>query len=105
MPRKATTFDLIRPGILMTQMIVEANFVIALRFWGTLGAWKMGKNETRRMLTEKIAAAQASGRAMTKATLAGATPGEVATAGLQPVRRRTRANAERLTRAATGTSK
>ncbi len=101
MARKPTPFDLIRPGILMAQMMAEANLVIALRMWGMAGAWKMAPGEKQRMMTEKVSAAQASGRAMTKAAMAGATPGEVASAGLAPVRRRTRANAERLTREAT----
>jgi hypothetical protein len=98
--RKPTPFDLIRPSILMTQMIAEANLVIALRMWGMAGAWKMAPGEKQRMVTEKVAAAQASGLAMAKAALSGATPGEVASAGLKPVRRRTRANAARLTRSA-----
>lgn len=101
MARKPTPFDLIRPGILMAQLMVEANLVIALRIWGMAGAWKMAPGENRRMMSEKVSAAQASGRAMAKTAMAGATPGEVVSAGLKPVRRRTQANAERLTRAAT----
>jgi hypothetical protein len=42
---------------------------------------------------------------MTKAAMAVATPGEVASAGLKPVRRRTQANAARLTREATKVQK
>jgi hypothetical protein len=101
MARQPTPFDLIRPSLLMTQMLAEANVVIALRLWGLAGAWHMAPGERRRMVTEKVAAAQASGAAMAKAALAGASPGDVATAGLKPVRRRTKANAARLTRAAT----
>jgi hypothetical protein len=103
--RKPTPFDLVRPGILMAQMMAEANLVIALRMWGMAGAWKMAPGEKQRMVTEKVSAAQASGRAMTKAAMAGGTPGEVASAGLKPVRRRTQANAERLTREATKVQK
>ena len=105
MARKPTPFDLVRPSILLAQMMVEANLVIALRMWGMAGAWKMAPGEKQRMVAEKVSAAQASGRAMTKAAMSGATPGEVASAGLKPVRRRTRANAERLTREATKVQK
>jgi len=101
MARRPTPFDLIRPSILMAQMMAEANLVIALRMWRMAGAWKMAPGEKQRMMSEKVSAAQASGRAMTKAAMAGATPGEVASAGLKPVRRRTQANVERLTREAT----
>lgn len=101
MARHPTPFDLVRPSILMAQMIAEANMVIALRMWGLAGAWQMAPGENQRMMTEKLSAAQASGRAMTRAAMAGATPGEVASAGLKPVRRRTQANVARLTRDAT----
>ncbi len=101
MAKKPTPFDLVRPGLLMMQLVAEANVVIALRLWGMAGGWKMAAGENRRMVTEKMAAAQASGRAMTRAAMAGGTPGDVASAGLKPVQRRTRANAERLTRSAT----
>lgn len=100
MARNPTPFDLVRPGLLLAQMMVEANLVIALRMSGMAGASKMAPQEKSRMLAEKVAAAQASGWAMARATMAGATPAEVAMAGLMPVRRRTRANAKRLTRAA-----
>lgn len=100
MARKPTAFDLVRPGLLAAQMIAEANFVIALRMWGMLGAWRMAPGEYRRMGTEKIAAAQESGRAVARALTSGATPAEMTSAALAPVRRRTRANAARLTRSA-----
>jgi hypothetical protein len=99
--RQPTPIDLIRPGLLMAQMATEASLVIALRMWGMAWAWKMAPGEKARMVTEKVAAAQASSLAMAKAAMSGATPAEVASAGLRPVRRRTKANAARLSRAAT----
>ena len=54
------------------------------------------QGEPMRMVTEKIAAAQASGMAATGAMIRGAHPVKVARVALAPVRRKTRANVRRL---------
>jgi hypothetical protein len=106
MARKTVTpFDLMQPTVLLSQMMVEANMVIAMRLWGMAGGWKMAQGEHLRMIEEKARAAQESGLAMARAVGAGQGPGEVAVAGMKPVRRRTKANVRRLSRAVTGARK
>jgi hypothetical protein len=80
-------------------MMAEAQWVIALRLAGMAGFWPMSASEPSRMVSEKLAAGQASAIAAMKAGMAGGTPGDVALAAIKPLRRRTRANARRLTRA------
>ena len=83
-------------------MMAEAHWVITLRMAGMAGLWAMRKGETDRMLSEKMSAGQDSVAAAMKVGMAGGTPGEVALAALKPLRRRTRANARRLTLQAGG---
>ncbi len=90
--------DFFWPAFQTGMMLFEAQAVIALRLWGMAGGWPMGWQEHVRMVTEKAAAAGESGAAMMRA--AGNGPGAVALAGVKPVRRRTRANVKRLSRAA-----
>lgn len=97
-PRFPQPTDFFWPSFHAGMMLLEAQAVIALRLWGMAGGWPMGWQEHLRMVTEKAAAAGESGAAMMRAT--GKGPGAVALAGVKPVRRRTRANVKRLTRAA-----
>lgn len=91
-------FDYWRASIEATRILAESQLVIGLRLAGMAGFWPMGRAETGRMLAEKIAAGQQSGAAALKASLAGGSLPEIALAAMQPVGRRTRANARRLTR-------
>ena len=100
MPRTPTPFDMIRPAMMMTQMLAEAQVVIALRLWGMAGGWHMAPSENLRMITEKTTAARQSGLAMARAAAKGENPMAVAEAGLKPVSRRTKANVSRLSRGA-----
>ena len=97
-PRLPQPTDFVWPAFHAGMMLAEAQVVIALRLWGMAGGWPMGWQEHVRMVTEKAAAAGESGAAMMRA--AGKGPGAVALAGVKPVRRRTRANVKRLSRAA-----
>jgi hypothetical protein len=99
--RFASPFDLFRPMLVMTQMMMEAQAVIALRLMGMAGAWPMAAGEPLRMVTEKARAAQDAGLAMARAAGSGASAGKVMLAGVKPVRRRTKANVGRLTGQAT----
>ncbi|PZQ99977.1 MAG: antibiotic ABC transporter [Cereibacter sphaeroides] len=85
----------------MTRVMMESQMVIAMRLWGMAGGWPMTAAEQTRMVTEKVAAAQASGLAVARALVSGAGPGKVAMAALKPVRKRTSANVKRLSRAVT----
>lgn len=100
MARKTLTpLDFLQPTILMSQLMVEANMVIAMRLWGMAGGWKMSQGEHSRMVNEKTRAVQESGLAVARAVGAGQGPGAVAMAAMKPMRRRTKANARRLSRA------
>lgn len=83
-------------------MMAEAQTVMTLRMMGMFGLWPMGAGEPGRMVTEKIEALQEAQLALFRAAMKGADPTAMAEAALRPVRRRTRANAERLTRRAEG---
>jgi hypothetical protein len=98
MKRLPTPFDYMAPAMTMTRMLLEAQTVIALRMMGMAGVLPARPGETTRMVTEKVAAAQDAGVAMARAAMAGASPAAITSAGLKPVRRRTRANVARLTR-------
>jgi hypothetical protein len=91
-------FALWRLSVEVTQMTAEANTVIAMRMMGMAGLVPMHKDETARMISEKQDALAASGRAMSRAMMAGKGPTEVMAAGVRPMRTKTRANAKRLTK-------
>ena len=95
-------FDFMRPALEVTRMMVEAQQVIVLRMTGMAGVWSMGSEEHQRMVEEKVAAMTESARAVVVAGMAGKSPGTVAMAAIRPLRRRTRANASRLRKKATG---
>ena len=79
-------------------MTLEAQMIIAMRLGGMAGFWDVTKAENNLMSTEKLAAAQASAFAAAAAMMLGANPVGVALAAIEPVRRKTTANARRLAR-------
>ncbi|MGP3697395.1 antifreeze protein [Rhodobacter sp. NSM] len=81
-------------------MVSEAQTVMALRTLGMMGVLTPHPLENQRMVTEKGLAFAQAAQAATSAAMQGKRPDEVAAAALKPIRRRTRANAARLTRAA-----
>lgn len=97
-----TPASLIRLGLHTGTMLAEAQMVVAMRMLGLMGMWRVSPGENTRMVTEKLAAAQQSALAATRATLAGKPPAVAAALALKPVRRRTRANLTRLARKGPG---
>ncbi len=85
--------QMMRLGLKSSVMMAEAQAVIAMRMFGMMGMWPVSPGENARMVSEKIAAVQEAQMAVMKAAMNGASP-----AALRPVRRRTKANAERLAR-------
>ncbi|MEA5161091.1 MULTISPECIES: antifreeze protein [Cereibacter] len=81
-------------------MVAEAQTVMTLRTLGMMGVLTPHPLENQRMVAEKSVAFAQAAQAATAAAMQGKRPDEVAAAALQPIRRRTRANAARLTRAA-----
>lgn len=96
MARIATPLDWYRLGMKTTQMMAEAQMVMAYRTLGLMGMWAVTPSESRRMIEEKGPIFAKAALAAQKAALSGAAPDQIATAALAPVGRRTRANARRL---------
>jgi hypothetical protein len=88
--------DLLRLSMQTGTMLAQANMVIAMRVWGMAGAWNVTRGENKRMVDEKGTAMLAAGMAAAGAMAQGKGPVDVALAALQPVARKTRANAARL---------
>lgn len=88
--------DTIRLSLQLGLMMYESQMVIAMRLWGMAGLWNVTPEENQRMVSEKADAMLASGLAVQKALISGAHPTRAALAGVRPLRRKTRANAKRL---------
>jgi hypothetical protein len=99
MTRKPSPFALWQTSATFWRLAAEAQTVIALRTLGMAGLWNTGKAENERMVSEKTEAftqsAVASGRAMAR----GASPNQIARAGMKPLARKTKSNVARLTKA------
>lgn len=91
-------FEMMRLSTQTGMMIAEAQWIVAMRLWGMAGAWNVTPGENRRMVAEKGPAMLASAMAAQSAMLRGASPAETMLAAVKPVRRKTRANARRLTK-------
>lgn len=82
----------------LMDMTAEANAVVSMRIGGMMGIWSVTDHENTRMVEEKIDAMTDAQFAMWQSMMRGETPNEVVAAGLEPVRKTTRANAKRLTK-------
>ncbi len=85
-------------GVRTTQMMVEAQTVIAFRLLGMAGGWPVSASESTRMVLEKGPAFMRAYGDATVAAMRGKRPDEIAAAALQPISRKTRSNAKRLRR-------
>ena len=99
MAGKAKPVDIWRAGAAFWTLAAEAQTVIALRTLGMVGAWNTRPSENSRMVSEKTQAFAQSARAATLAMVQGARPDQVATAAMKPLRRKTKSNVARLTKA------
>lgn len=79
-------------------MLAEAQAVIAYRCLGLVGLWPQSPGERQRMVKEKAPAFAASMAAATRSLMAGQSPDKIIDAAVRPIRRKTRANASRLSR-------
>ena len=91
-------FEMMKASMQMGLMMMEAQSVIAMRLSGMAGLWNVTKGENHRMTAEKAPAMMAAAVAAGTALATGATPAAAVLAALKPIRRRTRANAGRLTK-------
>ena len=99
MARKPKATDLWRMQMTFLTMAAEAQTVIALRTLGMMGLWKTGPDEHTRMVEEKKDAFTKSAIASAGAIARGASPDQIAMAGMKPLRQKTRPNVARLTKA------
>ena len=99
MTRKITALGLWRTNVAFMTLAAEAQTVITLRTLGMMGLWNTGKSENQLMVSEKTQAFTQSAHAAAAAIARGARPDQVAIAGLKPLRRKTRTNVARLTKA------
>lgn len=90
--------ELVKLSFEWTRLMWEAQAVIAMRMMAFGGMWGKSPGEEMRMVTEKQKAFWDSHVAMTAATMRGATPTDVLSAGIRPLHRKTKANVKRLTR-------
>ncbi len=81
----------------MTQIAFDSQMVIAMRTAGMMGLVRQDTNEPSRMVLEKADAANEAMTAVIRAAARGARADQVVSAALRPYRRRTKANAKRLT--------
>lgn len=95
-------FEIWQASLTAVTMTAEANMVIAMRVAGFAGLWNVTDAENGRMVSEKTAAAKASGIAAVAAMMRGASPARVALAAMKPVQQRTRANVKRLVKRGPG---
>ncbi len=82
----------------VAQIAFESQVVISFRVAGMMGILPQQSNESHRMVQEKLDAAQEAGFAMFRAATRGASADKIMSAALRPYRRRTKANARRLTK-------
>lgn len=87
-----------RLWVQVAKISMESQMVIALRIAGMMGIIPQQKNESHRMVQEKLDAANESGAAVFKAVTRGASADQVMAAALRPYGRRTSANARRLSK-------
>jgi hypothetical protein len=97
-----TPFDFLRPALEASQIMAESHLVIGLRVAGMAGFWPMGQAETNRMMSEKLTASIDSAGAAMKSGMAGDSLPDLAMAAMKPYRHKTKSNARRLTRKASG---
>lgn len=83
----------------MARIGIESQMIIAMRSAGMCGMLPHAKGENLRMVQEKQEAAAEAMQAAIRSASRGDRADTVLAAALKPYRRRTRANAKRLTRA------
>ena len=92
----ADPFAVVRAGWTLAMLGWETQAVMTMRILGMAGAWSVLPTENARMMSEKAPAFADAAQAATRAAMGGARPEAVAEAWAAPLRRRTSANARRL---------
>ncbi|MEL6564988.1 MAG: antifreeze protein [Pseudomonadota bacterium] len=99
-PSAFDPFDMSANLMNLTYLLAETQAVVGMRVLGMIGAFPVGPTENKRMVAEKISAVTESQVAMWQGALRLQPPQTVLAAGIVPLRRKTRANARRLTKRA-----
>ena len=98
MNRYSGPAEAIRASTDMMLLAWEAQMVMAMRLAGMAGLWSVMPSESNRMVSEKGPAFAEAALAASRAMIRGAPPAALAQAWMRPIRRRTGANARRLSR-------
>ena len=99
MARNPKATDLWRMQMTFLTLAAEAQSVIAMRTLGMMGLWNTSAGENDRMVSEKTEAFTKSAMATAGAIARGASPDQIAMAGMKPLRAKTKPNVARLTKA------
>jgi len=102
MARMPTPLALYLAGLRTAQVQAQSAMVVGLRMAGMAGVWAMPPSEWARMVTEKQTAFAEAGRRMAVAAMSGASPLAIQQRGMQPISRKVRGNARRLSRKVAG---
>ena len=98
MSRYSGPAEAIRATADMMLLTWEAQMVMAMRIAGMAGWWSVVPSENARMVNEKAPAFAEAGAAAGRAMMRGADPATMLSVWARPIRRRTGANARRLSR-------
>ena len=96
--RRGDPLALTRMSAAIAVLAWEAQLVVTMRLMGMAGLWSVLPGENARMVAEKGPAFAEAAEGAARAAMAGRRPDEVLAAWSRPLRRRTRANARRLSR-------
>ena len=97
-PRPADPLALARSGADLAMLAWEAQLVMTMRLMGMAGLWSVVPTENGRMMSEKGPAFLEAAQSATQAAMTGCRPDQVVVAWARPLRKRTRANAHRLSK-------
>ena len=96
--RQSSPYEFIRASADLALLAWETQMVMAMRIAGMAGMWSVVPSENDRMVSEKGPAFAEAAAAATMALARGSGPAAVTQAWMRPLRRRTGANARRLSK-------
>ncbi|VVT21872.1 antifreeze protein [Hoeflea sp. EC-HK425] len=94
--KPANSIEIWRAYAGLGMLALEAQAVVGMRMLGMSGAWPVGKNENRKMLSEKPPAFSKAATAAARKAASGARPDQVLSAAVKPLAQTARANRKRL---------
>ncbi|MGO4914849.1 antifreeze protein [Pseudogemmobacter sp. W21_MBD1_M6] len=90
--------DLLQTGLEAWHLVAETQEVVAYRLMGMAGFWSVLPTENSRMVSEKGPAFAEAAASAIEAASKGQRPDQVMMAAMKPLRKKTTANAKRLSK-------